>query len=249
MSRAEADSADPRYMQLGRTLKARIEQGTYGIGDLLPTEIELCDEFDVSRYTVREALRMLTNLGLVRRRQGSGTQIIATHVQDSYVHSMRSLSELFQYATNTSLTIDAIETAVPEPEFSRYFDDAGSAWLRVEGIRLDHDGKTPICASLVFINNAYSDIAESLANHTDAVYRMLERRFGVRVDDVEQVITACRISKISAKRLAMSSRTWVVRVVRRYVAADGTLLIVSVNDHPADRFSYTMHLRREGPRS
>ena len=60
----------PRYHQISNILTERIELGRYAIGDLLPTEQDLCAEFDVSRYTIREALRRLTEAGLVRRRQG-----------------------------------------------------------------------------------------------------------------------------------------------------------------------------------
>ena len=37
-----------------------------------PTESELCDEFNASRFTVREALRRLVEQGMVQRRQGAG---------------------------------------------------------------------------------------------------------------------------------------------------------------------------------
>jgi len=83
MSGAENGSELPRYYQVSNILAKRIEEGKYKVGDLMPTEIELCNEFDISRYTVREALRRLAEAGLVRRRQGSGTQISATHSQSN----------------------------------------------------------------------------------------------------------------------------------------------------------------------
>ncbi len=53
----------------------RIVAGEFGPGDALPSEAELCDQFDVSRVTVREALRVLTVQGVVRVSSGIGSSV------------------------------------------------------------------------------------------------------------------------------------------------------------------------------
>src|SRR3546814_19168491 len=64
--------SQPRYLEVADALLADIMAGQFPVGTMLPTEIELCGRFDVSRFTVREALRRLDEMGLVSRRQGSG---------------------------------------------------------------------------------------------------------------------------------------------------------------------------------
>ena len=247
MTLIDRPSSGPRYLQLGNVLQKRIEDGVYAVGDLLPTEIGLCDEFNVSRHTVREALRRLIEAGLVRRRQGSGSQVVAARVQENYVHTMRSLRELFQYASDTVFQIRSMAETVPDPVYAADLGaNSAKPWLQVEGIRLDRDAKTPICFSIVLINNEFAEIGPSLARHDGAIYSLIEQRFGVAVADVEQEIRAEPITRRAARELATSTRIWAVRVVRRYVGADGKLLLMSINYHPGDRFSYTMHLRREG---
>jgi len=49
--------------------------GTYGEGDVLPTEPALCEEFGFSRTVVREGLKLLEERGLVRVEQGRGTTV------------------------------------------------------------------------------------------------------------------------------------------------------------------------------
>jgi len=66
-----------------------ILNGSYRSGDKLPTERELAEDFSVSRHVVREALKRLETLGLVRIRQGSGA-----HVNDV---GMTGGIELFEY--------------------------------------------------------------------------------------------------------------------------------------------------------
>jgi GntR family transcriptional regulator, transcriptional repressor for pyruvate dehydrogenase complex len=56
-------------------LMRRIVNGRYEVGSRLPTERELAVEFDVTRHVVREALKRLEAVGLVRIRQGSGIYV------------------------------------------------------------------------------------------------------------------------------------------------------------------------------
>jgi DNA-binding FadR family transcriptional regulator len=58
-------------------LQQAIERGEYAVGDKLPSEAELCRNFEVSRSVVREALRGLQALGLTRPRTGKGTYVAA----------------------------------------------------------------------------------------------------------------------------------------------------------------------------
>ena len=54
-------------------LKQQIVEGVYTIGDKLPTEPELMKTFKVGRSSIREAVKLLVNMGVVQVRQGSGT--------------------------------------------------------------------------------------------------------------------------------------------------------------------------------
>jgi GntR family transcriptional regulator len=63
----------PLYYRVFRSLEQRVRDGQYGRGDRLPSEDQLCREFNASRITIREAVRRLVDLGLVVRRRGSGT--------------------------------------------------------------------------------------------------------------------------------------------------------------------------------
>ena len=55
----------PRYQVIASELRTQIVSGALGIDTMLPTEMELCERYDVSRYTVRAALRQLRELGLI----------------------------------------------------------------------------------------------------------------------------------------------------------------------------------------
>ena len=238
----------PQYVQIGDLLRDRIASGDYSVGSLLPTEGELCEEFRISRHTVREALRLLTDAGLIARRQGSGSRVLAAVPHQKYVHAMRSLDQLFQYATDTRFIIDTMALAVPDPALFPEIGNDGAEWLVIVGLRLERDEDVPICASSILVNKTYADIADDLQTGTGAIYSRIEERFGIEVAEVVQDITVTAMPAHAARAMAGTEADVAVQVRRRYLGKDGTVILASVNHHPSDRFSYTMRLRREGAR-
>ena len=65
----------PKYQMVADSLRTDILDGVYQKRMLLPTEQLLCQQFQVSRQTVRQALALLASEGLIERRQGSGSHI------------------------------------------------------------------------------------------------------------------------------------------------------------------------------
>jgi GntR family transcriptional regulator, transcriptional repressor for pyruvate dehydrogenase complex len=70
--------------QLIARLRALIADGTYGVGDRLPAEGELSEMFGVGRSTIREAMRVLSNRGLVDVRHGDGTYVASRTIRESF---------------------------------------------------------------------------------------------------------------------------------------------------------------------
>jgi len=67
---------EPMYRLIADDLQRKIETGQLGPGDQLPTEIELRDEYQASRNTVRDAVKWLIGRGLVETRPGQGTFVV-----------------------------------------------------------------------------------------------------------------------------------------------------------------------------
>jgi DNA-binding FadR family transcriptional regulator len=78
-------------------LRDAIERGEYAVGDKLPSEASLGQDFEVSRSVVREALRGLQALGLTVSRTGKGTFVLSKQPTDSPrfgTYSARDLTEV-----------------------------------------------------------------------------------------------------------------------------------------------------------
>ena len=88
----------PLYQQLAELLKEEIHAGRYKQGQKLPTELELCKLYHVSRNTVRGALQQLEKENLLLRQQGKGT-LSAKKVQSPYC----PCSQFYRYVSGNRL--------------------------------------------------------------------------------------------------------------------------------------------------
>ena len=70
-------------MQTYQELKKLIEGKTWEIGDKLPSEKDLCIQYDVSRVTIRSAIQQLEAVGLVQTHQGGRTLVMRHHTKGS----------------------------------------------------------------------------------------------------------------------------------------------------------------------
>ena len=66
----------PMYRQIADDLRQKIESGAVPPGSQLPTELELREQYDASRNTIRDAVKWLTTRGLVETRPGQGTFVV-----------------------------------------------------------------------------------------------------------------------------------------------------------------------------
>lgn len=82
----------PIYKDMYIDIKKKIENELYSVGMLLPTEDELGEEYGVSRTTVRRAISLLQKDGLIKVKQGYGTEIVRKKVSQC-LNSITSVSE------------------------------------------------------------------------------------------------------------------------------------------------------------
>ena len=97
---------------IAETLKQQITEGTYRAGDKLPTEPELMKTFGVGRSSVREAVKLLVNMGVVRVQQGSGTFVAVPSNNDDVNIKMSTADRKELDEVRKILDIAIVEKAV-----------------------------------------------------------------------------------------------------------------------------------------
>jgi len=129
--------------EVANQLIAYIRSGHFVAGQQLPTEPELMKQFGVGRSTVREAVRMLANSGLLRVQQGVGTFIVENPENSEPLHqrlkraAAKDIDEVRQL-----LEMDIAQKAAANRTQEQL--DQIEGFLK-ERIRTSHEGKTEEC--------------------------------------------------------------------------------------------------------
>lgn len=242
----EAPGGRPRYLQLATTLINEIRAGRYPVGSLLPTEFELCDQFGVSRFTIREAVKQLVQMGMVTRQAGVGSRVLRQAPVTQYTQTMSGITDLRQYAYETSLEIEGQALLNVDGDLADTLDASpGETWLHVWGLRYTKAHDAPICLTDAYIAPAFRSVTGIQGRMTRALYAVLEDEFDVQITTVHQDIQGVVLDKALASRLGAKPGSAGLRLERRYMDARDALVELAVSVHPADRFSYRESFRRE----
>ena len=239
------DVRKPRYLALAEDITQAISDGAHGIGTLLPSEAELCAKYRVSRHTVREATRVLQELGLVARHQGIGTRVQSTKVASRYVLAMDAVPDLWQYVKRTQLKvvrrqiIQAKDALTPLPS-----TDQSHKWQLIEAVRYAKLGE-PIAWKQVHIATEYAAVTTQIGRRQVPIYALIEQRYGIKTVKVRQEITAVAIPKEAARALLVKPGSSGLSIVRHYVGSDDRVFEITMSIYPANRFRYSVELRLE----
>lgn len=235
----------PRYIQVAESLRSDIEAGRYAVGTYLPTETALCASFGISRYTVREALRRLVELGVVSRRQGSGTMVLSSEPQERFQQTLGSVQDLLQYAEDTRLDAGSpVELRLSRSTARLLGAGQGSRWFYMRGVRYSAPGGRPIALTDIYIAPAYAARLPELPGLRGPIFARLDEGRGAGTARITQAIRAVNLDKAEAKALKVDPGLAALQTIRHYYAADGTLFEMSVNLHPGDLFTYSMSLEK-----
>jgi GntR family transcriptional regulator len=237
--------ADHRYLQVARTLRKEIVDGVYPVGSQLPTEHELCERFEVSRYTVREALRRLREDNLVASRPRAGTLVVPRPATNSYAQDVMSINDLLAFASGAQFEIESNAMVTIDDDLAaRTGLTVGSEWLAVRGYRQADGSSAPVCRTEYYINRAFAAVGRLLHRHSGAIFPLIEDLFGVSIVEVHQEISAIVTSAELAECLKVAAGSAALAMQRTYRTSDGEVAQVTVNTHPASRYRHSMTMRR-----
>jgi len=237
----------PLYASLADTLLERIEDGSYPVGSLLPTEAELCAQFGLSRTTVREAIRALKEIGLISRRAGVGTVVRAKQSKPAFSHTVGSISDIFQYPWESSkpVLVSSREVAADEDESQLLHCARGQRWVRFEFVRSLATTGNPMAFVVGYVPLEFGKVVAQLSTTTKPTYTHLESMYGVRVLELQQELRSVKIGSHHAGLLHVKRGAPGLHVVRHYYGTDDRILMVTISIYPAERFSYSIRLKNE----
>lgn len=206
---ASAGKSRPKYVQVSELLIREINAGHWRAGERLPIEADLAAELKVAVGTLRKALALLEDQGMLERRQGSGTYV--KQPPEEAVYQLFRLELLNGGGTPHAQTL-SVHKDVNADVAAMFKRPASTKFWRIERKRYLND--TPIAAEEMWIRAAHcrSLSADEL---DESLYRHYRDHFGFWISRVEDRIRVALASNWAAgilQKPAGSPLGWIERI-------------------------------------
>ena len=188
------------YKKIAEQIEQDISAGIFPVGTLLPTEAEFSLRLDVGRHTVREALRLLSQGGLIVRRAGSGSTVVSNGRRHVFAHAVTNFDQWFNYPDSIRRRHISHQLLVADARLAQSIGcEVGSAWLQISALRTLDDVAEPISKVSSVTNEL--DIAVA-AWHEDGRWTL-----GILPDptDISQIITSLKSQQTNGGAIALIS--------------------------------------------
>lgn len=225
------------YIQIHDEIKHQIETGLFEVGQRLPSERVMAEQFGVSRMTLRQAVTSLVEEGILTRYVGSGTYVASDRVREK-MRGTTSFTEIIQNLgkTPSSKVLSYQKTKANEVECDKLQLKKGAQIIRMERIRYADD--LPICYEVASIPyRLIEDFARNdIANH---FYETLANA-GKKIGRSEQIISAKIANKEIANFLSIkqSSAILALTQVSYFANTDETPFEYVLSQYVGERFEF-----------
>ncbi|MFG1955341.1 GntR family transcriptional regulator [Micromonospora sp. NPDC048830] len=217
--------AMPLHEQIRNVLLHEIESGAYDSGGRLPTEPELCEQFGVSRITVRRAVSDLEEMGLVHRKQGVGT-FVATRRAELGTMSVGGFSDQLSGAGTPSRSIVVSEVIPADTRLAHALAiKAGADVFHLVRIFL-MDGLPLAMDDSCYALDRFPGF-DGMIDDMTSTYRVLRKHYGVQIVSVEREIGIAFTNAQSARWLDRPERDPLILIEKTATDRDGSVVHVS----------------------
>lgn len=235
--------AQSEYLRIAADLRRRISSGEFGPGDQLPTLPALCEHYRVSETTVRNAIGLLRNEGLVETRARAGTRVrprppIHRMAADRYRSA--SGAKATPYTRDQGIgwseyRLDKrFEKVRADAELAALFEcEVGERLLARHFVFYDNDAPTQMSTSyLRWTDVAGTPVADPINEPWPGGTRAQLSSLGIRVTRITESFTAAMPTDAEARTLRVGQGVPVLRYTRRHIADTGRVVEVA---HPIVR--------------
>ena len=167
----------PLYQQLVELLKEEIHVGRYKQGQKLPTELELCKLYHVSRNTVRSALQQLEKENLLLRQQGKGT-FVSKKKYNHHIVPARSFTDMCR-EIGCKPDAKVIKSVIKDPsEADVVFLDLRPEAKIIAIERIRYTDGVPVELEISHFPESFSFLLDEDLNHC-SMLELLREKYGI----------------------------------------------------------------------
>lgn len=234
-------SALPLYHQIASDLRHRILSHSWAAGERIPSETELASLYEASRVTVRQALRILSDEGLISREPGRGSFVR----DNSLAAKSRQLTSFTVEMRNrgmhpTAMILEQKVVAASDEVADALDLPCGTPVLQL--YRLRRGDTEPMGLQTSYVSHErFPDIAE--ADFTSAsLYSELHARYGILIDEADEAYRATTVNEQAAADLLAVPLGSAALYVMRRAFSHGEAIEYTTSLMRADRYHIEMHL-------
>lgn len=238
------DSDIPLYTQLVGIIKRNISTGVMQVGDLMPSEAELCRALGISRNTVRQAIGELEDEGLVVRKRGRGTFVAdpATNPRGVRYSFTTEINSLGKTPSNTLVDFRVIDQ--PEPHICQRMELRSGTpvycFTRVRNV----DGQPLILETSYYPQYTYPQLSRELVE-THSFYSLLYH-MGITPFSAEESYEAVTVSGREAELLQVPEGSCAFYHQRRTRTEDGRVYEYTCSFIRGDRVHLNVKMQKSG---
>ncbi|HEP1818320.1 TPA: trehalose operon repressor [Streptococcus suis] len=232
-----------KYQEIYNDLKEKIRTNLYPAGASLPTEQQLQEEYGVSRDTVRKALSILTEGGLIQKVQGRGSMVLKQEVLNFPVSGLTSYQELtnsLQLVTQTNVVSLELVTVNSSLASLTGFEPYSKLWKVVRTRSID--GKISVVDTDYLLADIVPELTQEIAEHS--IYEFLEGQLGLDIAYAQKEITVEPTSR-EERELMKSQDDYLVLIKSRVFLGDTQQFQYTESKHKIDKFRFVDFARRK----
>jgi GntR family transcriptional regulator len=212
-------------------------------GDQLPSEKQLGNKFDVSRVTIRHALKTLDNEGLIYRRQGLGSFVSDIELRQPLVCLTDFSEDMHRAGLTARSSVISQEVVTCTPPVCRKLDlDEGSSVLRLDRLRLGDD--LPIAFDITWMPMFYGQLLDGHNLEEETIYTILENEYDIAILRGHYKIKAANASDYVARHLDIVPGAALLVINRISLTVGEKKVYYQERYYRTDRINYEIQLER-----
>ena len=233
-----------KYKQLFKQLERDILGEKYQLGDFLPSEHQLMEIYQVSRDTVRKALALLQEEGLIKKVRGQGSKVVKQEQLDFPVSNLTSYQELVaQHQLQSKTNVISLDKITVDKKLSKTtgFPEYRLVWRIVRQRVVDN------IASVLDIDyldkSLVPDLTREIGEHS--IYSYLEETLKLNIAYARKEITIDHVSDQDQILLDIGRDQHVVSIKSQVYLADGRQFQYTESRHKLDKFRFVDFATRQ----